>query len=157
MDEYPNFLRALLVADGTVTKLIEAYFQENLQVVLHQQQAISRQLAPAGLHVLPSAQYLHRNISLLGERSSLVYLTAESWIDLNQFDDQAQQAFLAAKIGIGEILQQFMLATYRKITQVFSGEENQQTFIGRTYVIYVAQKPAIQITEKFPLKVYREV
>ncbi len=150
----PAFLRALLVADGTVTKLIEAYVLESLQVVLHSQQPISDQPAALGLHLNKSDRYLHRKISLVGSRSSSVYLLAESWIDFNLFEDKVHQDFLQAKIGIGEIIQKFALPSCRKMVSYFSEEENQQRFFGRTYVIHVNQQPAIQITEKFPLNLY---
>lgn len=150
----PAFLRALLVADGTVTKLIEAYALEPLQVLLHGQQPVSNQETPQNFRLNLSNFYLHRKISLVGSRSSTVYLHAESWIDLNLFDEKIHQDFLHAKIGIGEIVQKFQLPTYRKI-QDFCSEENEgQTFLVRTYVIHVNQHPAIQITEKFPINVY---
>lgn len=152
--EAPAFLRALLVADGTVTKLIEAYTLERLQVLLHWQQSISNSQAPSNLQLNRSDFFLHRKISLVGSVSSKEYLHAESWIDLNFFEKNVHQDFLQAKIGIGEIVQKSQLPTYRKIFNFFSEGISQQFFLGRTYVIHVNQQPAIQITEKFPLNVY---
>jgi chorismate-pyruvate lyase len=151
----PTFLRALLVADGTVTKLIEAYALEPLQVLLHCQQAELNQATPENLQLNSSDFYLHRKISLVGSLSSVVYLHAESWIDLTLFKDEIYQDFLQAKMGIGEIIQKCELPTYRRILNFFSEEKEQQILLCRTYVIHVNQQPAIQITEKFPISVFR--
>lgn len=154
----PGFLRALLMADGTVTKLLQAYFQEAIQVCLQQQNVQSLSVTDSQAMGLPVRDsYLYRSILLRGKNSQRVYLHAESWIDLSAFAAEVQQAFLAAELGIGEILQLFHLATYRQISKIFTEQHAENPaytrYYTRSYAIYLTE-PCIHITERFPLETY---
>lgn len=147
----PPFLRTLLVADGTVTKSLEAFFWEkvNVETVAQDDHELDHKIksieARAGDHVLK------RKVMLRGEKSEQIYAYATSYLRLETLDAEVKESLLSGKIGIGELLREIGLETYREIIDF--GEEPEMVY--RTYVIHIGGKPIIQITERFPLDVFR--
>lgn len=151
MERLPPFLRTLLVADGTVTKSLEAFFWEQVAVE-NLGQALLRltQDVPA-LELLTGAMVLERRVRLLGVESGRAFALAHSLIKLEALPAHLREDLQQGRIGIGELLRERGLETYREILDMGQSTDDA---IYRTYRIVIQQQPAIMITETFPCNVY---
>lgn len=160
----PPFLRTLLVADGTVTKSLEAFFWEKIivQTITQNDHQLDQDIA--AIEAQAEDHVLKRKVVLRGETSDRIYAYATSYLQLETLNDEIKQNLLAEKIGIGELLREIGLETYREIidvgkeqfTPMTTSSETSQEVIFRTYVIHIGGKPTIQITERFPLSVFHQ-
>lgn len=149
--QLPAILRTLLVTDGTVTKCLEAYYWEPIKVQATEQEFITLRSDNPTLSTAAGDEVLSRHVQLIGEHSQISYAHADSLIAINNLPDPLSQALKKGQIGIGELLREKNLATYREIIDIFQIRED---YISRTYRILIEQLPAIQVTEHFPIKVY---
>ena len=161
----PPFVRTLLVTDGTVTKNIEAFFWEPIVVdVLWQERIILHEAKPL-IDAAAGEQVLKRIVQLRGEKTRAVYAYATSFLKTDLLPGELTQQLLDGQIGIGEILREVGLETYREImdfgVETASDNEDQgngdfrhDDAIYRTYRIVAGGKPVMQITECFPCKQY---
>ncbi len=155
----PPFLRALLVTDGTVTKILEAYFWEPVAVhTLTQDLAIAERDVP-WLDVAGGAQVLVRQAQLRGTDSGRVYADAFSVIRTERIPPAFRQRLIDREIGIGVLIRDSGLESYREVMEVGTEALGPRPSAGervfRTYRIIIAGAPVILITETFPLSVYR--
>ncbi len=153
----PPFLRTLLVMDGTVTKALESWFWEPVKVIpLSNQQYQQNDNQP---------KLLQREVLLRGEQSSRVFACARSHVSLQSLPDEIAEALSLGKIGIGELLREKGLETYRELFNInyfqVSPKDDplclnllETAIISRSYKIWVNENPAITVTEYFPLKLY---
>lgn len=165
IDRLPAFLRVLLVTDGTVTKSLEAYFWEPITVEpVAQRTTVAARALPA-LDLAAGAAVLERQVRLIGAHRGDVYVYAESVLRLEALSAALREDLLAGRIGIGEMLRERGLETYREILDVGSVAAPElsplfgiavETVVYRTYRIFLHHRPAILITEKFPLARYAD-
>ncbi len=163
ISDLPPFLRTLLVADGTVTKALEAYFWEPVDV-RPLQQKLARDTEPKGLPFGQAHSLLHREVSLEGRRSGTRYALARSILALENLPTHFAEAIVAGKMGIGELLREQGVETYRDIIGLdyFPRgvvaderlEELDDDIVARSYRISVSGVPAILVTEYFPIGCY---
>lgn len=151
----PPILRTLLVTDGTVTKVLEAFFWEPVNVTAVQQHIETATAPIADLGITTGEPYIRRDVELRGEKSGNTYVHAHSLIRMQALPTDINNELIAGRIGIGQLLRTRGLETYREIIDLF--EENHDIpLIGRTYRIYLHDLPAITVTEKFPLRLYQQ-
>ncbi len=151
LERLPPFLRTLLVADGTVTKSLEAYFWEPVDVVqLSQAPRVLAEPVPA-LELAVGAEVFERRVQLIGAESRRPYAEAHSLIRLTALPGALREDLLAGRIGIGELLRECGLETYREILDV--GKSGDSVY--RSYRILMQRRPIMLITETFPCAVYR--
>lgn len=151
MEALPPFLRTLLVTDGTVTKHLEAYFWEQVEVEnLGQAETVLEREVP-WLEMRAGDAVLQRRVRLHGAESGRVYAHAESLIRLASLPDRLRADLLEGRIGIGELLREKGLETYREILDVGKRGDDR---VYRTYRIVINHHPAILITEEFPCALY---
>ena len=164
MASLPPFLRTLLVTDGTVTKSLEAYFWEPVAVENLGQEVVPLARDTPWLGLERGAEVLHRRVRLVGGHSGTVYAHAESRIRLTRLPADLRDELRQGRIGIGELLRECGLETYRELLDFGVGPVQglahvftvpDETLVHRTYRIAVGHQPAILITEHFPLSVYR--
>lgn len=157
MERLPPFLRTLLVADGTVTKSLEAYFWERVEVEnLAQAPMVLRHSVPA-LQLAEGTSVLERSVCLRGAESGEIYTWAHSLIKSEALPEHLREDLQQGRIGIGELLRERGLESYREILDVGNAVLAQTggEAIYRTYRIMLQHQPAILITETFPCSVYR--
>ena len=164
MGGLPPFLRTLLVTDGTVTKSLEAYFWEPVDVTPLGQGKITLRGLVDGLSMDLGDSALRREVSLVGRKSGRRYATARSFLALSQLPKELAEAMVSGKIGIGELLREKGIETYREIISVDfieQGKSNDSLFalfeddlVSRSYRIRVGGTPAIVVTEYFPVALY---
>lgn len=160
------FLRTLLVTDGTVTKSLEAYFWEPVVVEKLSQEYSNSANALTELQLTDDEKVLRREVLLRGSQSQNIYAYASSLVRTDMLDTQIRDNLLNNKIGIGELLREIGLETYREI--ISFGQADKLSLVNqakskeialehvyRTYLIHIGGDPAIQITEKFPLAAFK--
>ena len=149
----PAFLRTLLVMDGTVTKALESWFWEPIQIISKSN--------------VSAEHSLQREVIISGKQSQQKFACARSEVALSHLPETIALALQEGEIGIGELLRDKGLETYRDIfaVQLLTKDEVEQDdllqlcspssdFIARSYNIKVNGKVAITVTEFFPINLY---
>ncbi len=160
----PAFLRTLLVADGTVTKALEAWFWESVKVVPLVNEQATLTIIEKGLKAEMGENILQREVILEGESSHKIFACARSTVALEQLPSEISLALKAGEIGIGELFREKGLETYRDIFSLnhytLAPEDDSLLhrlkggIVSRSYRIWVNGNPAIIVTEYFPVNVY---
>lgn len=160
----PPFLRTLLVADGTVTKAIEAFFWEPIEVVAVSQQTRPHEEELESVLAGAPGQILEREVTLAGAHSGTRYARARSRLILSRLPERLVQGLVAGELGIGELLREEDVETYREIIHLdyfpadYAGKLAPMGLpdpqVARSYRIRVGGQPAILVTEFFPLGAY---
>lgn len=158
----PPILRMLMVTDGTVTKSLEAYFWEPVGVEKLTQDVIEYPVDQEWLDIKKGDKVLEREVRLRGGESGNVFAFARSLIRLEILPENLREALLNEKIGIGELVRECGLETYREVLDM--GREIDESLadifctqycgdlVYRTYRIMANHQPAILITEYFPCR-----
>ncbi len=156
LSQLPPFLRALLVTDGTVTKILEAYFWEPVIVeTLQQDFDVATDVVP-WIQLAVGDRCLVREARLYGMDSGRCFADAFSLIRSDLIPPRFYQRLIDREIGIGVLIRDSGLESYREVLDV--GLECQTAgaeAIFRTYRIFIDRQPVILITEYFPLALYR--
>ncbi|MEP2652219.1 MAG: chorismate pyruvate-lyase family protein [Paraglaciecola sp.] len=165
MEALPPFLRTLLVTDGTVTKSLEAFFWENIKVEKRWQEEFILTMDLPFIQAKVDDLTLKREVILRGMSTNDIYAYATSYLRTELLDENIKAQMIEGKIGIGELLREIGLETYREIVdfgrEVFQaynrldGEPEYVETIYRTYIIHIGGKPAMQITERFPIRLFQ--
>lgn len=153
-------LRVLLVTDGTVTKTLEAYFGEAIEVdVLEHAERISESPYPQ-IDIEAGDRILHRYVRLLGKATRKVYAVAESVAVLEHISERMRRQLIEEHKGIGELLREGRLETYRELltanlTTASRWAEHLQVaptegVVTRDYRIYQGGRAVLLIREIFP-------
>ena len=153
-------LRVLLVTDGTVTKTLEAYFGEAIEVdVLEHAERTSEAPYPQ-IDIAVGDHILHRFVRLIGKVTRRVYAVAESVAVLEHISQQIRRKLLEEHKGIGELLREGRLETYRELltanmTAASGWAEHLQVaatenVVTRDYRIYQGGRAVLLIREIFP-------
>jgi len=167
----PAFLRTLLVADGTVTKSLEAFFWEPVQVKLLSQSSVVLSQALPRISASIGTEVMQRDVQLKGQQSEIIYCYASSYIRLDSLSKPIAAKLVRGEIGIGELLREVGLETYREIVDIDQYDYLPEKYpslpevtniseaikidvVTRVYVIHIRGEAAIQITERFPLATY---
>jgi chorismate-pyruvate lyase len=157
--EIHPLLRALLVTDGTVTKFLEAYLWEPIQVQrLMQGDTVLTEDLP-WLDLSRGAAVLKRQVLLRGLYTGRIYTFAESYIRTDRLWDGLREELLQGRLGVGELLRDRRMETYRELL-TYGREEvgalasvlglsPRLPLLYRSYRIYNKRLPTILITEKF--------
>lgn len=149
LDQYPGlppFLRSLLVADGTVTLLLSAYFREDIVIETSRQSML---VMPSDLPVLglrAMGEVFIRQVQLLGSVSGKCYAIATSLINPAHLPSDLFEALIDENVGMGEVLRNSARGSYREVLHICQVSEG---IMRRTYAVFLQQRPAILITEDF--------
>ena len=164
IEAMPPFLRTLLITDGTVTKSLEAFFWEPVVVENLGQELIKLSKDQDWLGMKSGDAGLQREVRLKGVQTENVYAYAKSILKLDLLPQQIQDDLLSGKIGIGEMLRERGLETYREIMDIgreidkslaaVIGDSGGGELIYRTYRVFINHEPMMLITEKFPYRLY---
>lgn len=163
----PAFLRTLLVADGTVTMAIEAFYAESVEVkTINQSLEVLPRPFPM-LSVAGAENVLYREVILRGRESGRVYASAYSLIRESVIATSLYHELVAQRVGIGTLLRNTAKGSYREILNMRAGgihgasRKNMDQLIltnselvSRTYRVFLDGVPGILITEVFPVSPY---
>lgn len=169
LQELPPFLRALLVTDGTVTKSLEAYFWEPVAVDTLEQRFEIAQAAVPWIGLEAGGRCLVRDARLRGVHSGRAFAEALSLIRTELIPPDFRRRLIDREIGIGALIRDSGLESYREVLDVGMerdrsggqdrGREPDRELgeaVFRTYRIIIGGHSVILITERFPLKLFRD-
>ena len=158
--EVPPFLRMILVADGTVTKLLEAFFLTPIQIRIIAQDVTDADPFETGA----SEQVLSRAVVLDNAALGQTYGYATSFTVLRSLGPELREALLTGRIGIGALLRQQRMETFREHVSIRTREAGDSAgplqissgapVVERTYRIFTNRKPLVQICEVFPIEIF---
>ena len=163
LDQLTPFQRALLVTDGTVTQLIEAYILAPLEVIQLSQQKQVLSTNHLWLDTHQGNTVVARKVIIQGKRpeSPVFYTYAESLIVHNRLPKIIQKGLEVGEEGLGQLLRRSGLETRRDL--LWYGLEYTSSlpdtikhmegkpFLSRTYRVIAQGKPIMLINERFPL------
>ena len=160
--DLPPILRTLLVTDGTVTKCLEAYFWEPINVEDVAQSVQAAEASIDGLGLPAGSQILARSVRLMGVHSRTHYVTARSVVRLENIPSTFREALLSGRIGIGELIRECGLETYRELQEIACTDRlpnedrpaDDRGCVYRTYRILIGGLPALLVSEYFPVAIY---
>jgi len=155
------FQRALMVADGTVTKFIEAYTLDPVEIIRLNQKLYPLEEDHPWLEADKNTDVMFREVMIRGVYSHTLYLYGASYIVPGRLQEDIRKRLEVQGEGIGRILNDARMETRREvlwfgrekladapgeIARVSNGE-----FISRTYRIIADGKPIVMINERFPV------
>lgn len=164
IEALPPFLRVLLITDGTVTKSLEAFYWEHVAVESIRQSEVALADECPWLDLKKGDRVLEREVRLVGKDSGVVYAYCKSLLKLDALSEQLRSDLLSGKIGIGEMLRERGLETYREVVDM--GRKIDETLapmfnttkcgdlIYRTYRVRLHHEPTMLITEDFPYRLF---
>ncbi|MFQ6395049.1 chorismate--pyruvate lyase family protein [Nocardia sp. KC 131] len=145
--ELSPYHRSLLMNDGTVTRLLEAFALEPIAAVgVSEHEPTTVQSHNRWLDVRPEDEVVARYVDLVGMRSGTRYLRAESLIVMNRLPAGFRDALQSQAAGIGAALQA-MKAEPRRQLLYFGGTFD--SVCARSYRIIVRGVPSLVINEWF--------
>jgi chorismate-pyruvate lyase len=152
--------RILLVTDGTVTEILEAYAGESMRLIKLYEELVTLEADLAGLELAAGQPVLRRKILLQGKMSLTNFLYADSYVALDRLDDWMRRGLLESHKPIGFLMQEHRLETFREIVGCgreladglgpYFNVDEADGMIWRTYKVISNRKPIMLITEKFP-------
>jgi len=163
MANLPPFLRVLLVTDGTVTKSLEAYYWEPVAIEGASNTVVISQSEIEWLGVKAGEQVIARSVLLRGAHTKTLYASAFSIIRLALIPATLREKLLAGTIGIGELIRESGLETYRELQEFgrttdmsrYGGPQTTTDCVFRSYRIILDHRPAILVSECFPVSAFR--
>lgn len=153
--------RGLLAIDGTVTQFLEAWLLEPVTVRLLAQAEERLAAGERWLDLPPGATALRRSVLLVGGHSSRCHAWAESLIAGHWVTPAVRRALERDSGGLGRILIGAGAETRREC--LWFGREPAAAappelraaasggLLARTYRVLAGGRPAMLITERFPL------
>jgi chorismate-pyruvate lyase len=152
--------RVLLVTDGTVTEILEAWTGESMRLVKLYEEVETLDQPLLGLDLDTGAQVLRRKILLQGKMTLSNFIFGDSYIALDRLSESLRRALLESHKPIGFLIQEYRMETYREILGVgrelagplseYFDVESTHGVIWRTYRVFFGGQPIMQISEKFP-------
>ncbi len=154
------FQRSLLVLDGTVTKFLEAYTLESIEISLLKQETQKLLTDHPWLEVPKETSVIAREVLLRGALSTKVYAYAISWLLPERLPQEVRSGLQLENRGLGRLLLNSLIEERREV--LWYGHEHiadlssdiepltGKDFLSRTYRIIVGGKPIMLINEKFP-------
>lgn len=156
-----TFQRILLMTDGTVTDVLEAYARERVRVVKLAQSFDTASTGEPGHALAGAEKVLLRSILLQGTESGTTFIYADSVMSPERLHPDVLDGLISGEIPVGRLLSQCRLETFREIVGIgfepagdiahHFGVEASSKLVFRTYQIIMHQKPMMRITEKFPV------
>ncbi len=150
----PGFLRSLLVADGTVTMALEAYFDEVIRIETVMQEPMQLPCSLPVLNMSSGDTCYFRRVKLLGEDSGQCYAEATSLLNKKAIGDVLFDQLVDEHVGIGVILRNSAKGSFREVLSLARGSLLAGFDVYRTYRVSLNGIPAILISEEFPLDRY---
>ncbi len=150
--------KALLITDGTVTQLLEAFAGEKMRL-----QKLGQTVEKGGPEWLDAADdedVIRRRVLLCGSRRA--YLFAESWLVCSRLPAGMHDALIGTDTPLGHIWKSARLETRREIVD-FRRETNPEvsTLLGtreqmlrRSYVVIRGCRPMSLVVECFPADLF---
>ena len=151
--------RILLLTDGTLTHILEAYAAEPVHLVKLAHALVSGPSLPVAAGLEPGERVLRRTILLRGTKSDATFIHAESWVFLDRLPPPVKEGLLETDTPIGKLLFSCRAETYREMIEMGEARDPEVAshfgpgdgdLLFRTYQLVFAGRPVATITERFP-------
>ena len=152
--------RLLLITDGKITDIIQAYSNETVEAVKLNQKLVKYNSAFKALKLEEEREVIERSIVLQGTKTKTNYLYADSYLVLERLDREIRNQLIFSRQPIGKLLREHKIETYREVIDCgietagslaqYFGVATDAEIIYRTYLVLINSLPVMQITEKFP-------
>ncbi len=162
------FQRMLLMTDGTVTEMLEAFLGEDIYIVKIAEQLIQLTQDLPTMKLCAGEQVIERQVFLRGKSSQKNHIYAKSLLIPSRLEEQLRLDILSSNVPLGRLWIEHQLETFRQI--ISYGKEMMDTpdsaeglklsasfnraaeedLLSRTYLVFCKKLPFIAITEKFP-------
>jgi len=153
------------VIDGTVTRFIEAYAMEPVEIQRVRQNACAPRQEHRWLEADPSSEIMEREVLIRGGYSGTLYVYAISYVLTARLSPRIRGRLEVQGEGIGRIFEDEKLETRRevlwfgrerlKVLPAALESEREIEFISRAYRIIVDGHPVVMINERFPVSLRR--
>jgi len=153
--------RVLLITDGTVTDVLEAYANERIRVVKLAQEFDTVDADQPELDSPYASRVLRRTVLLQGSMTGTNFVHAHSVFTPDHLHPEIVDALLVSNWPLGRLLARYRVETFREILAVgfepagacadYFGVDPASQLVFRTYRIMVEGRPVVRITEKFPV------
>lgn len=157
----PPILRLLLVTDGTVTKMLEAYLWEAIEVELLFHALIPSEQAYPEIGIKPGDVILLQKTVLRGKITGSAYAYAVTIMRSEHFRPDIVRDLVATKKGVGEMLRDQREATFSELVSIDQdsageaagvlGVDPNPPAMTRHYRLSHGGAPTIKISEIFPI------
>lgn len=152
--------RVLLITDGTLTEILEAWRLERIVLIKLAHEALRGPARDELLQVKEGDQVLERRILLCGEKTRINYVYAESLIAVDRLGAKFSHDLLHSDIPLGQLWLNHRLETLKelvtirrqpagKLSEYFKISPGAPVFV-RTYRVFSGAVPVMLITEHFP-------
>jgi chorismate-pyruvate lyase len=154
------FQKILLIADGTLTNILEAFLNEPIGVLKLSEEIVSITTDILPLEIKAGTEVLERQILLQGKTSRRNWLYADSIIVLERVEEKFREKLIESHTPIGKLWREHKTETFKEIV-IYALEQagdladyfdikREDRLLSRTYRVFSHQKPVMTITEKFP-------
>lgn len=165
LEELSPLQRILLIADGTLTKLLEISLDERMQIIKLLEEVFPTPSPIEALELDAGQEIIERKILLQGKLSGRNWLYADSIIVLNRLEKNFQDKLLNSHEPIGKLWIAHKTETYKEIITARREPAHdlgvhfqigpQKILLSRTYRVFCQRAPIMMITEKFPEQYFK--
>jgi chorismate-pyruvate lyase len=151
--------RILLITDGTLTEILEAYFRERIELVKLSERLLTRDEPGAPLPMEEGERVLERRINLRGVQSGTLYVYAESRILVDRLDASFQTELLETNVPLGRLWLSHRLETFKELVSLDCRPARElglhlactedALVLGRVYDVYSGCRLVMRIAEYF--------
>ena len=152
LSQLKPFLRAVLVADGTVTLLLRAYFDEEISIETIDQSSFGLEAPIPQLKLAEGDTAFFRQVDLVGSRTGKTYAQASSIINPVSIKPLLFSALIKEDAGMGDVLRNSARGSYREILDIRALDHEK---IARSYTVALDLVPSILITEVFNSRLFK--
>ncbi|RKZ50459.1 MAG: DUF98 domain-containing protein [Candidatus Parabeggiatoa sp. nov. 3] len=155
-----HFQKILLIADGTLTNLLEVFLNEPIGVVKLSEEIVSITADILPLEIKAGTEVLERKILLYGKTSQRNWLYADSIIVLERVEEKFREKLIKSHMPIGKLWVEHKTETFKEIVTYarepafdlsdYFDLKREDKLLSRTYRVFSNHQPVMMITEKFP-------
>lgn len=155
-----TFQRILLTTDGTVTKTLEVYLLESIQLIKLTETSYSMKAPSSELVLTKDEDVISRKILLQGQESLINWIYAESIVLPNRLEADFKKQLMESQEPIGQLWNDYKIETFKEILSFSIEEANElaeyfnikktDPLLCRSYRVFSHKQPIMKITEKFP-------
>jgi chorismate-pyruvate lyase len=152
--------RIILIADGTLTKILEAFLFEKINLVKISEELIKSNFDIAPLAVKANEEIIIRKILLQGKDSKTNWIYAKSIIAIGRLSEEHRNKLINSMQTIGKLFLENRTETFKEIIDIqkeparnmsnYFNITSSDNMLSRTYRVFSHGKPIMIITEKFP-------
>jgi chorismate-pyruvate lyase len=151
--------RILLITDGTLTEILEAYLLESIELVKLSERLLTGREANTPPAPETDERVLERKINLRGARSGTLYVYAESLVFVDRLDPTFQTELLGTNIPLGRLWRSHKLETFKQLVSIecrparelgaHLGCTEDAPVLARVYDVFSTGRLVMRITENF--------